>query len=391
MDFDLTESLKLYAGKKYAEAAKTAIEQIKGLCDNFDTSRITDREYVWRYKDCISHFSDFIIDIFIYSDLTENEKEKLTNAVERLPKKYTLSHFGIIDSFSLHNVLYNLQKDPIAGLNHLIHVQSFDLDDQYLRIKKYHYLMSRQLYDDVASMIVVDSSYDYYVQEDFKRMMAKGETHTVTYITKRIVESPDLRSDFRGNKGYDHTVLQGSVDGWLNLYLSIVEANGDTTSVKTYLTKVFTQNGGDLETYHKLKAMVVPSEWKPFIYKAIKEIRQEHWQYAHNIMQILDEEEEYELLLNHIMGLRPTLTKLCAYADHAKSIPTDYSAELISGFGSLVERYAPKPQYTDQLVNALASLHSVAGCRKYVEEVVADLKAKYPRRRKLQSLLDGIA
>lgn len=116
----------------------------------------------------------------------------------------------------------------------------------------------------------------------------------------------------------------------------------------------------------------------------------EHWQYDDNIMQIYDEEEEYELLLNHILGLRPNLTKLRAYADHAKSIPTDYSNELIAGFGVLVERYAPKPQYTDQLANALASLHSVDGCRKYVEEVVADLKAKYPKRRKLLSLLDSI-
>lgn len=390
MDFDLTESLKLYEETKYAEAAKTAMAQFKSLCDSFDTQRVSDREYVWRFKDCISHFTDFIIDIFIFSDLTENEKEKLTNAIERQPKIFTLSHFGINDFSSIHNVLYNFQKDPIVGLNHLLNVESFGLDDQYIRIKKYHYLMSCQRYDDVASLIVSDSSYDYYVQEDFKSMMANGETDTVAYITKRIVESPDLQSNFRGDNAY-HTALQGDVSGWLSLYLSIVEANCDKSSTKTYLTKVFTQNGGDLEAYHKLKAMVASSEWKPFIYKAIKEIRQEHWQYDDNIMQILDEEEEYELLLNHILGLRPNLTKLCAYADHAKSIPTDYSKELVSGFGVLVERYAPKPQYTDQLANALASLHCVSGCRKYIEEVITDLKAKYPRRRKLMSLLDGIA
>lgn len=390
MELDLTESLKLYEEKKYAEAAKTALGQFKSLCDTFDTQRVSDREYVWKFRDCISHFTDFIIDIFIFSDLTENEKVKLTNAIGRLPKRYTLSHFGINDFFTLDNVLYKLQKDPIEGLNNLINVQSFDLDQQYLRIKKYHYLMSLQRYEDVATMIIGNSSYDYYVQEDFKRLMAKGDTDAVTYIIKRIVESPNLRSNFRGDRGHG-TVLQGDVGGWLNLYLSIVEANGDTSSIKTYLTKVFSQNGGDLDAYHKLKSMVDSSEWKPFIYRLIKEINKEHWQFDHNIMQILDEEEEYELLLNHILGLRPNLTKLCAYADHAKSIPTDYSKELLSGFGVLVERYAPKPQYTDQLVHALSSLHSVSGCRQYVEEIVADLKAKYPKRRKLQSLLDGIA
>lgn len=107
-------------------------------------------------------------------------------------------------------------------------------------------------------------------------------------------------------------------------------------------------------------------------------------------MQIYDEEEEYELLLNHILGLRTNLTKMGAYVNYAKSIPTEYSAELIAGFGDLVEHYAPKPKYSENLANALASLYQVAGCRKYVEDVIVDLKAKYPKRKKLISLLDEI-
>lgn len=220
MDFDLTESLKLYEEKKYAEAAKTALEQFKSLCDSFDKSRATDREYMWKFKDNLRHYSDFLIDIFIYSNLTEREKERLINSILMSPMRYKLSHYGFNDFFSLDSVLSKLQKDQIEGLNYLIRVQSFGLDCQYLRIKKYHYLMSRKRYDDVASLIIANSSYDYYVQEDFKRLMANGETDIVSYITKRIVDSPDLKSNFRGGNVYN-TVLQGSIEGWLNLYLNL--------------------------------------------------------------------------------------------------------------------------------------------------------------------------
>lgn len=67
---------------------------------------------------------------------------------------------------------------------------------------------------------------------------------------------------------------------------------------------MFYNEANRIDTYHKLKEVVADkSAWKPMVYELVSKLSKDCFEYDRTLMRIYAEEDEVELLLNHLLSM----------------------------------------------------------------------------------------
>jgi hypothetical protein len=233
-----------------------------------------------------------------------------------------------------------------------------------------------------------------------------GEKEADLYLEQNIT-NPNLRSQAISivleNKDYDKATSvaldgishdkeekPGLVKKWYNWLLKIAQAKNDKEKTIEYSRLLFIENSSREQDYYQiLKENIQPGQWTKFVEEVIKDITTENsWLDTGLIAGIYIKEEWWSKLLE-ILKRSPDLRTVEHYE---KYLSKDYADELVQLYSEAIIEYLKYNMGRGSYQTACRYLRRIIklGDREKTNEIIAILRAEYPKRKALKEELDNV-
>ena len=245
----------------------------------------------------------------------------------------------------------------------------------------------------------------FYVQRKAEMLQDLGREEERESLIDQYLDLPEvrkLRMQALISSGYYEAALDlcdggirvaqflrhdGTVTNWKEQKISIYRMAGDSESALEICRQLFAEGHNILRYYKMMKELTPEADWKPILAKSINELDKD----AYSLPEIYCLEKDYDALLNLIERNRYSrLDMLLSYGQH---FPTSYAEHLLSIFASELRLFAEKQvdrTHYRRLVSALKEVAKLKGGQELVDELVAEFRTKYYRRRAMIEELDAM-
>ena len=211
-----------------------------------------------------------------------------------------------------------------------------------------------------------------------------------TLIINDLINKKDYRAAVQlVNDGIDlarELNHYGTVRSWKEKELEIYEHAGDIPRQIDICSTLFVNEGGSLEYYHKLKALVPTNEWKEFLSQLLGKVSiKDSFMFGHSVIADIYVEENdadklFELIKSH--GIKD-LDCLNRYAAHTGS---RYAKQLLEVYSQLLKREAQmnvNVKSYSRIAEALACMRKLHGGKQAAHQLADFFRKEYHRRPKM--------
>ncbi len=234
----------------------------------------------------------------------------------------------------------------------------------------------------------------------------RGESVAEAYLTENL-ENPAFRrlalQKALDNKNYERATVLATdgvkqdlsyrrrpVGEWHRWLLQIALAQHHTPQIVEYARLLFLNNIGDRPAHYQLlKQHVNPAKWRSFVEDLLAEIAADkQWVDTALMADIFISEAWWERLLE-LVEASPRLDVLDRYAQH---LAKEYPDELVELYAEAVLTYMERSTSRSHYQEACRYIRKIIklGAKRRAHEVIAFLRAKYPRRKALLEELNKI-
>ncbi|MFW6267584.1 MAG: SWIM zinc finger family protein [Marinilabiliaceae bacterium] len=194
----------------------------------------------------------------------------------------------------------------------------------------------------------------------------------------------------RDGVAYDMKNKPGLAKEWYDWLLKIAQIQGDREKIIEYARYLLIDNFRNTQDYYQvLKEHVKPEKWKEFIENVIEDIsKKNRWLDSHQVAQIYIREQWWDRLMEMVKN-DPDLRTIDHYG---KCFPKDYSNEIIDLYATGILNYMEESVGRKHYKVACRYLRRMIkmGGRDKANQVISDLRKKYPQRRALLEELNKV-
>ncbi|MFC2138621.1 SWIM zinc finger domain-containing protein [Bacteroidota bacterium] len=234
-------------------------------------------------------------------------------------------------------------------------------------------------------------------------LKTKGEKEAEKYLEKNITNSNLRRESIQKalkNKDYEKAISisqdgvnydmkdkPGLAKEWYDWLLKIAQAQSNTEKIIEYARYLFIDNFRNEQDYYQiLNQNVKPEIWNNFIEGVVQDITtKKRWLDTGLIADIYIKEEWWDRLLE-LVKKTPDLNTIEHYE---KYLSKNYVTEIIDMYANAIIKYMKNSMGRNHYQNACRYLRRIIklGGRNKANEIIALLRAEYPKRKALMEEL----
>ncbi|SDD07073.1 SWIM zinc finger family protein [Williamwhitmania taraxaci] len=237
-------------------------------------------------------------------------------------------------------------------------------------------------------------------------LRTKGENAAENYLEQNITNSNLRREAIQkalNNKNYDKAISfakdgvsydsndkPGLVSEWYDWLLKIVQAQNDSEKIIEYARFLFIDNFRNEQDYYKiLKKQVSPAKWNAFLEEILQDISAKKYGPDTRLMASIFIKEEWWDRLLELVKKSPDLNTIDHYG---KYLSENFANEIAELYANAVVKYMQNSMGRDHYQNACRYIRKIIklGARDKANEIIAHLRAEYPKRKALMEELNKV-
>lgn len=247
-------------------------------------------------------------------------------------------------------------------------------EQRRVQLLEYDFLLSKRGKEAAESFMLSHLDNDEFCQRMFEQAMEEKDYARARQLAER------------GRKQSQEKGKYGLVSPWVERLRSVAKLTGETAESLRLSRELLVEHLGKVDDYFpELKAAIPTAQWPAYLEALAKDL--ERRGASNSLAEIYCREALWDSLFNLLK--RGVVSRFWAYeqrfpAEYRPRIADRYAAQVLK----MLESFADKRIYTDActLIRRIKAL----GEGNLAEQIIAELRVKYKRRRLLMEELDQL-
>lgn len=362
-------------------AATISLEFFKDLYNDFDMNELYDDEFMGGSEEC-KQAEDLLVSALEHQNISINLKEDIAAEVSELSNK-DLEDYDLIDlnDLKLQVTIATASKEEGLRL----------LDKQ---IEKFHDSYEEHVYVKRKIDLLRQMGREAEADRTEKKFMYLSEIRR-SVVDRKIAEKKYIEAEKLVISGIELAkVDKNSYEAgrWTKRLLEIYELQGNKARQIDVAKELFVSERGNLEYYHKLKALIPNSEWKDELAKLIDEtvFSDSSFTGRSNLADIYVEEGDKEDLYKYAVGHSVYDTDALDY--YSKHISDEHAEELLAIYERLLKKEASGQadvKKYPRIANSMECMSKLKGGRAAAHRLAVYFREQYPRRSSMMAAISN--
>lgn len=353
-----------------AFAALQVTMRLLELADNEDLNYVDEMDE-WEMSDLFEKCGNLLVDSISSNDVPQAEKDEVVGKLRNM-LKCELWNLGYLDTDDL------LRRATAASQS----------DESMLR-----------LLDGLISETSRDYDLVKYVRQKIALLEKMGRQKNAQDTIGKYIYLPGIRKDelqkALDKKDYKKALSlveegfriakekgeSGTEVNWMEAELDIHTRMGDKPLQQSVCRQLFVRKKGTMELYERLKQLVPPEEWKPFLKQLLSDTKMDAWYSSSIEADIYVAEKDVERLFSLLMDARHhTLDMFDKYAVHTGS---EYSHEILTEYVVMLKDYASRnmgAKHYARIRHAMESMLKLKDGKSAAHQLADYFRETYRRR-----------
>jgi len=312
--------------------------------------------------------------------------ENLTEEMRKLILDYSFSAFEnqIYSGWDWHLGMLYLASDLLSTEEEIQHI--FKLIDKAQR-SEYEQEHAQSIKYNILKKKRGETEADKYLEQHISNSILRREA-----IAKALKEKNYEKANSIANDGVilDKKDKPGLAKEWYDWLLKIAQAQKNKEKIIEYSRLLFIDNFRHEQDYYQiLKQNIPPEKWDSFVEEVLRDIAaKKGWLDTSLIASIYIKQEWWDRLLE-LVKKSPNLNTIEHYE---KYLSKDYADELVHLYSKAILEFMKYNMGRNHYQNACRYLRRIIklGAREKANEIIATLRAEYPKRKALMDELNRV-